>query len=540
MTDQSAPQTPPEPTGDGFDATSRSLPEPVAEEVTPGPPAPTPVSSPPTSSATASLASTEGSLPLAPPPPKNPIYRDTIEALTVAIIIALVIKHFSVEAYKVPSGSMEPAIIGHPTEGDRILVNKLVYMIRDPRRFDVAVFRYPNNTSINYIKRVCGLPEEVLIILGGDLYRAPPGSPGNQPAQLYARGQLEIVRKPTAVQDAMFELYPQIDTADRTDFEPRRFRQVWRIPNSPLPNRPEWMFENGAIRGRSADRSLLTFRDQIRDNRKFTPAGNNNLGGRHLVGDVRVRLGVRPVAAGGFVVLEILDPQHDIRLEARLAIGTDGPPGELRFNGRAVVTLDADRLVVGNSATVTFTNVDNRLELHVDDDLIASYDYKHQPPESRVAIRATQRVAFGVMNADVHFESTEVMRDIHYAGKGRSFFDIPAGHYVMLGDNVPSSKDSREWAKITITPPALGGRTVSGDTEAILDPRNLEERETNPWTDDAGREFFMDRFGNKIDITEGGYGEGIQRHPSPLVPRRLVIGRAMAVFLPVKRIKLIR
>ncbi|MBC7817200.1 MAG: signal peptidase I [Planctomycetaceae bacterium] len=59
--------------------------------------------------------------------------------------------------------------------GDRILVNKFPYELKDPQRWDVVVFKYPEEPKTNYIKRLVGLPNETLIIRQGDLYRAELG-----------------------------------------------------------------------------------------------------------------------------------------------------------------------------------------------------------------------------------------------------------------------------------------------------------------------------------------------------------------------------
>ncbi len=82
------------------------------------------------------------------------------------ILIVFVLRSFVIEPFKIPSGSMIPTLV----VGDFILVNKWTYGIRlpivnkkvvnvnDPQRGDVMVFRYPADPSLDYIKRVVGLP----------------------------------------------------------------------------------------------------------------------------------------------------------------------------------------------------------------------------------------------------------------------------------------------------------------------------------------------------------------------------------------------
>ncbi|MDA8388336.1 MAG: signal peptidase I, partial [Nitrospiraceae bacterium] len=92
------------------------------------------------------------------------------EAIVTALILALFIRAYVVQAFKIPSGSMEPTLL----VGDHILVNKFVYgttipfthdrvlVVRRPQRGDVIVFRYPRNPSRDFIKRVVGVPGDVI------------------------------------------------------------------------------------------------------------------------------------------------------------------------------------------------------------------------------------------------------------------------------------------------------------------------------------------------------------------------------------------
>jgi signal peptidase I len=106
------------------------------------------------------------------------ILREYLEAAAIAILLALFIRSFVVQAFKIPSGSMEPTLL----IGDHILVNKFIYGVKipltrkiilpigDPKRDDVIVFIYPVDTSKDFIKRVVGLPGERLEILDSTIY----------------------------------------------------------------------------------------------------------------------------------------------------------------------------------------------------------------------------------------------------------------------------------------------------------------------------------------------------------------------------------
>jgi signal peptidase I len=155
--------------------------------------------------------------------PKKEGVRDTVESIVFALVLAFLFRTFEAEAFVIPTGSMAPTLYGRHKEtnctkcgskivvgasdefnaeagalfegarlvaalcpncryentqlrdalafnGDRILVNKFPYEIGEPNRFDVFVFKYPQEPDINYIKRLVGLPGETIRIRQGDLY----------------------------------------------------------------------------------------------------------------------------------------------------------------------------------------------------------------------------------------------------------------------------------------------------------------------------------------------------------------------------------
>jgi signal peptidase I len=72
----------------------------------------------------------------------------------------------NIKTFKIPSGSMEPAI----EAGDYVVCNLMYYRTHDPRRGDVIIFKYPRDESIDYIKRVVGLPGDTIELRGNTLY----------------------------------------------------------------------------------------------------------------------------------------------------------------------------------------------------------------------------------------------------------------------------------------------------------------------------------------------------------------------------------
>ena len=93
------------------------------------------------------------------------VFREYLEAAIIAILLALFIRAFVVQAFKIPSGSMKPTLL----IGDHILVNKFIYgvkipftdhfvlQVKKPKRGDIVVFKWPRNEKKDFIKRVIGV-----------------------------------------------------------------------------------------------------------------------------------------------------------------------------------------------------------------------------------------------------------------------------------------------------------------------------------------------------------------------------------------------
>lgn len=104
------------------------------------------------------------------PVKKKGLIREYAESIAIAVLLALVIRTYLVQAFKIPSGSMEDTL----AIGDHLLVSKFIYgtkipfvdkrvlTVRDPSQGDVIVFEYPEDPSKDFIKRVIGVPGDVV------------------------------------------------------------------------------------------------------------------------------------------------------------------------------------------------------------------------------------------------------------------------------------------------------------------------------------------------------------------------------------------
>ncbi|HUE73029.1 MAG TPA: signal peptidase I, partial [Pirellulaceae bacterium] len=220
-------------------------------------------------------------------------WRETVESIAMAVILALLFRGFVAEAFVIPTGSMAPTLRGlhkdvecpecglwyqvgasqemggrNPDatdsgiqtgdvisgtcpscrftrpinrfewanddsfDGDRIIVSKFLYDFAQPKRWDVIVFKFPGNATQNYIKRLIGLPNETVRIQGGNIW-----------IRQGKDGPFEIARKPADKLDVLLQLVNSTDHLSQ-----RMLDGKWPLPwieGMPLdpPAEPRWKSE---------------------------------------------------------------------------------------------------------------------------------------------------------------------------------------------------------------------------------------------------------------------------------------------------------
>jgi signal peptidase I len=438
-------------------------------------------------------------------------WREGIEIVVMAIVLALVLKGFVVETYRIPTGSMQPTLIGDEDADvkDRILVDRLAYLWRAPERWEVAVFRYPLDRSKTFVKRIAGVGPEELAIQNGDVWCRAPG------------GEWRIPRRPASV-----------------------MAEHWKELELPEHELSRWVPKDGAARWSGTGRELVVRgdgtaafrggRESIRDGyfdgypaellrwlpRDPKESAQNEVGDLRVTGHIRVLPGLERFTVvlgegGRRYRFEFPGPAAPAHARLRIAAGEHGLP-----DGAGLPTeLDA-RLTAGRWTPFAVENLDDRLTLELDGE-----------PVLALAIRAAfdqfSRVELEFAGEGADLDRLGVARDVHYTSDAAGPIAVPAGHYFLLGDNTQDSSDSREWRLAVFDVPGAGGsERVRGGWRDRENPRVVGlGLEGGPFT------HFVDEWGERHWFPR----DETRRAPpeeAPFVPRGLFVGRALAVFWP--------
>jgi len=484
------------------------------------------VSSAPKTGAMSKVATSEPSK-----PQKSHPWRDNIEAVAVAIATIVLFKYFVVEAYKIPTGSMQPTLMGNAETGifDRVIVDKFSYHFRDPERFEIAVFNYPLDSSKNFIKRIIGMPGEELEIRGGDPWIRPEGAE-----------DFTILRRPRSIQDAQLR---RLDTAGE-----------WKMSTGTAGR---WKIKSGS----SGDEFSATGRGEATFPRTYESIRDNYVDGYpegikdkiitlkkgsnfNDVSDLRARCEVRADAGCREVVIEL----HEGRRRFRFILpGPAAPANErariiaagLHSDDLEVVAADMAngdpaRLTTGDRYEVEVENLNDRLALRIDGEEVASAEIPPAPDRARSKVTLRIEASEGSTTA---VEDMKVWRDIYYTfdptRQKVSRWTIPPGNYVVLGDNSQDSSDGRDWTVVQfrIEEGEREGETVSGNLRESSSPRP----DANPLYLPSKRKWeqlvLRDTLGER-HVFERGEATRLTDEVAPLVSRDLIRGRAVAVVWP--------
>jgi signal peptidase I len=128
-------------------------------------------------------------------PKSGSTLRELLETLILTVVTYLLVRTFLFETYRVVGQSMDPTL----EQDERLIVSKLSYRLHDPQRGDIIVFHDPQDPSRNLIKRIIGLPGEMLEIRDGQVFINE--QPLNEP---YINGHMNGTEPPTPVPEGYY------------------------------------------------------------------------------------------------------------------------------------------------------------------------------------------------------------------------------------------------------------------------------------------------------------------------------------------------
>lgn len=448
-------------------------------------------------------------------------WAENLEAVVMALVVAVLFKYFVVEAYKIPTGSMQPTLMGWQNEEtgggvfDRILVDKASYHWRDPDRFEIVVFRFPLDRSKNFIKRLWGLPGDHIRFRHGDVW-----------FRLSENEDWEILRRPRRVQQEMWlELFQAEQSAPWTFDHPESWSLEERDLIASSASRAKFPGGTSSVRDRYIDGYPPKLGRLIEEQRSLP-------GGNHTVGDLRIEAGVVATASTREVRLELTEgsrsyiailpgPAYDGDQGVRLLIEDSNDPRQpkvIEWEGHAP-------LKAGRRVDVAFENLDDRLSLELDGERL------EEPIQPAGHHSRTSGFGFETVGGGASFRDLTLYRDVYFtAGQSaRQEFIVPEGQYMMLGDNTLDSRDSRGWRRIgySVSAAEYEGEEITGSR--FLDQGKNPERIDGP----EGEELlvFRDEHGERHVFPEAE-STWLTPGPAPFVPREMILGRALLVFWP--------
>jgi signal peptidase I len=531
--------------------------------------------------------------PKAKPPHATDSTREVIETIVFVVVLVLLLKSFVAEAFVIPTGSMATTLLGYQKDvpcpkcgfefpvncsseveekppravvgavcpncrypihfqseridpacssGDRVLVAKYLYDsgLIAPNRFNVVVFKYPeapqrDNTPLNYIKRLIGLPGETIGIHYGKLYVLPadkipkyPEDANANPLDLWHKmymhqgdaealllqlnSPFEILRKPLDVLLAEKRIVYD-NNHPATDLNVSRWQgeagSSWKaddkhgFDHAAGGDRLEWLRYQNILRGRDRPELITDFLgyNSKETGEQFRGA---TLQGGNWVGDLILECDVTVEKSEGELVLELAKGVDRFRATWDLSSGKctlsrlhDGK--EEQWEGGSKPT----SLTKPGTYHVRFANVDERLIVWVDksvpfgDGVIYS-----APPDRAPTAYDLQPASIGAHGGAVHVHNLTLWRDTYYT-------------YQPKGSPNPAWADSAEVQH-------------AGDTlhELLSDPGRFQDAFRNlPATTYYVQPGHYLCLGDNSPESSDGRSWG-------LVPQRLLLGRALLVYYP--------
>jgi len=364
--------------------------------------------------------------------------------------------------------------------GDRIFVQRYLYSIFQPKRFDVVVFKYPVDPRQNFIKRLIGVGNETVWLADGDVFT---GLPEAGPLDVFV-----VQRKPNHVQRAVWQ---PVYHSDFIPIRPEAFR--WS---------PPWDGTNFNLNGRyytstNGEHSALQWsndRMPINDRTAYDEAQSPTSLSRadlYYVSDIRLAAGIVAASDGLESRIRLQARGHEFeavfgrgKIVLRMrSLGTvDVVPATRGWETLADLSTDSANFKAGQVSNVEFWHVDQSLKCWIDDELVAEGVYDWDARTRLIAatgldpVDAPQRSSYGnefrnpkykprrpeirweFEGSKVALHHVELDRDLFYrptyyreSGKPAlgtypsNLVHLDHDQFFMCGDNSPASNDGRTW-----------------------------------------------------------------------------------------------
>jgi signal peptidase I len=482
--------------------------------------------------------------------------RETIESIVIAIVLALMFRAYEAEAFIIPTGSMAPSLQGRHMDlecancnfryhsgatredatsgnpgrvdctfcpicsyktkidrkildhrsnnGDRILVNKFIYDFNEPERYDVIVFKNPNNGKQNYIKRLIGLPGDNILIENGDIYLMEALSNGNYGKRITRKPPHKLRNILQTVDDTNYigdklkdagwpmrwqsfdgigdwthqysEGNPVFESGKSTGENWIRYRHFqplkaeWpTIERSGLPGRyRNGLLPAGQLIGDKYGYNDQLYSDEYATNGSIEPDAIKNLG-LHWVGDIGLECFAEVRSETGKILLDLVEGGAHFICEIDVETGrallrcddseVDTKVTFLDQNDQPLDQPSAQTNLKGaGDYHIEYVNADDRLHLWINNKLIefpgATYMRTGIPVPTYSTNSPGDAEPAGVATngAEVSISRLKVLRDIYYTsvkGRANSFNETgwPDTSQIETFQQTPSKWSSPEALK---------------------------------------------------------------------------------------------
>jgi len=479
-------------------------------------------------------------------------WRETVESIVVAFVLALLFRSFEAEAFVIPTGSMANTLMGRHRDltcetcgtsfrvgaskelndgtctlnprafvrqarcpscgvsmrltdaagnyehaypsfaGDRILVEKFAYDFTEPKRWDVMVFKYPEDAKTNYIKRLVGLPGETIAIAAGDIWTSraddTPLIARKPPDRM--RAMLQTVHDSAKVATPLLDAgFPEAwadwsavgeerrwTTSDRgrsftvTATEPAMLRWRRLVPDVFDPERRVAKAPEPALVGDFQPYNQDPEYVGLHRSRKHGCL----VDGAHWVGDLAIECQLKSIDGVGVVTFDLVKAgiRHVCSIDLATGSATLAREGDDPVHATAVTAVRGQ-----GRWTILFSNVDDELSLAVNGRRVKTEGTTAWHRNLVDAVDATPVLRGGepgntgpcdlapagvtVTGGSVQVADIKILRDIYYIASttqaglfGREaeerflVFPLYEDQFFMLGDNSSASKDCRAWGTL--------------------------------------------------------------------------------------------